>query len=85
MVVPSGAARGTAMKLFVIEGYDGTDKAVAHFRVHADTRDGALSLVRGRRLGHYCSWFEVVDELDKFEVDEPGVIDEGTGPDIGTS
>ncbi|HUA52017.1 MAG TPA: hypothetical protein VMB81_07620 [Candidatus Sulfotelmatobacter sp.] len=73
------------MKLFVIEGYDGTDDAVAHFRVHADTRAQAMTLVRARTLGHYCGWFEVVDELDKFEVDEPGVVDEGTGPDISTS
>jgi len=73
------------MKLFVIEGYDGKDDAVAHFRVHADTRSQALSLAQGRTLGHYCSWFEVVDELDKFEVDEAGVVDEGTGPDISAS
>ncbi len=76
------------MKLFVIHGYDGIDRggvAVAHFRVHADTRDQALRFVRGGRLGRRYDCFEVVDELDKFEVDEPGIVDEGTGPDITTS
>ncbi|MBV8165258.1 MAG: hypothetical protein JO021_00605 [Alphaproteobacteria bacterium] len=73
------------MKLFVIQGYGGEDHgrlAVAHFRVHADTRDQALSLVRSGRLGRRYDCFEVVDELDKLDVDEPGVVDEGTGPDI---
>ncbi len=76
------------MKLFVIHGYDGVDRgktAVAHFRVHADTRDQAIGMVRGRSLGRHYDWFEVVDELDKFEVDEAGVVDEGTGFDITES
>ncbi|MBI3505809.1 MAG: hypothetical protein HY059_13285 [Proteobacteria bacterium] len=74
------------MKLFVIQGYDGAGReaaTTAHFRVHAGTRDQALVLVKSSRLSRRYGWFEVVDETDKFEVDEPGIVDEGTGPDIG--
>jgi hypothetical protein len=74
------------MKLFVIEGYiggAGSAAATAHFRVHADTRDQALALVKRSRLGRHYAWFEVVDELDKGEVDEAGIVDDGRGPDIG--
>ena len=76
------------MKLFVIEGYDGIGRngvMTAHFRVHADNRDQALELVKQSRLSRGYSLFEVVDVTDKFEIDEPGIVDEGVGPDIGVA
>jgi len=73
------------MTLFVIEAYGGQagTGAVAHFRVNANSYPEALRLVKESRLAHAYGWFMLVDRTGELDVDEPGIVDEGTGPYIG--
>lgn len=71
------------MKMFVIEAYGGkqtTDGPIAHLTVNADSPAHAIDVVRHSSLGQRYARFEVVEETEEFEAEEPGIIAETEGP-----
>ncbi len=69
------------MKLFLIEAYGlkGTDGAIHHFTVRANSLDQAIALVRESGEGSRYGQFDLIEESAEFEHDTPAIIEAGGG------